>query len=102
MKLHLVLLVCVFGGAVDAQFDVDRRLVEPGDSRPVRGIPLDGLWAQQNFVGKEWPLGSDELGYLGTHTIDRVRWDSEERLIEGVLGLSPRRILELGDGRFLL
>ena len=65
MKFPQLLAAALTCASAHAQFDVDRRLVPPGDSPPVQGIPLDGLWAQQNFVGKDWPFGADELGYLG-------------------------------------
>ena len=85
MKLPLVLTAALTCASAHAQLDADRSLILANESLPAHVFPLDGLRVHQNFVGENFLTRVDELDDLGTHTIDRVRWDETQGGYHGVL-----------------
>ena len=85
-----------------AQFKSAQPLIPKADSKPVAGIPYDGMWSSQYFIGE----GNDFLtpvdgGYLDVVEHKHVSWDAEQRTYHGIHG-RDMRVMPLGDSRLLM
>ncbi len=100
--LLLGLLTVVLAPHAVAQFESTRPLIAKADSNPVPGIPFDGLWSRQLFIGEGNSfLSPVDGGYLDTVEHYRIRWNSEQRTYDG-LERSNMRVMPLGASRLLM
>ncbi len=98
----LLLASFVLSSTSYAQFESARPLIAKADSSPVAGIPLDGMWSSQYFIGEgDSYITAVDGGYLDVVEHHHVRWDAEQRAYRGINGRTMR-VQSLGDSRLLM
>ena len=95
MKRFLLPLLMLLPTGAAAQFNSARPLIPTADSRPVPGIPYDGLWTHE-FKSRT------EAGYIGAFEHKRLHWAPEKHGYAGFMGMHSVRILPLTESRTLI
>jgi len=83
-----------------AQFTSAEQLIDEAQSSPIPGIPLDGIWTRQFFIGEgDAYIQPVDGGWLDVVTHDRIFWSDARKSYRGML---EGRVLPIGDDRILI
>lgn len=98
--LRLLALLTLLASPAAAQFESARQLIPDDSSSQIPGVPRDGLWTRQFYIGIGGGFfGDDEDGWLDTVTHDRITWIEDQRVYRGML---RGRAMALGSDRYLI
>ena len=98
--LRLVALLTLLAAPAVAQFESAHALIPDDSSTQIPGIPRDGLWTSQFYIGIGGGFfGDDEDGWLDAVSHERITWREDQREYAGML---QGRAMPIGADRYLV
>ncbi|MDF1799285.1 MAG: hypothetical protein P1V81_08935 [Planctomycetota bacterium] len=98
--LRILAVAALFAAPAAGQFESSQQLIPSERSSPIPGIPRDGLWTSQFYIGIGGGFfGDDEDGWLDTVQHDRITWREDQAQYAGMLF---GRAMALGSDRYLI